>query len=241
MRKLTIVIVSSLFLYSCASSPNGLLTGYIKDSATSSGIGSADIDAYQGTVLKASVTSANAETHPIHGYYQASLPIGDYEIRVAHSGYATSTANYVSIDSPSPAVERDIYLKRSSCQDGDGDGFGLPAAQACPKGAVADCNDSNAHIYPGGPELRVSGAQDTFYPISSLQSVFSNTETGKTIQSKIGTFTGNLKIDQDKSIAIAGGYDCNFSTISGSTVVHGDVTINKGLLTIDSGILSIEP
>jgi hypothetical protein len=42
----------------------------------------------------------------------------------------------------------------SACNDADGDGFGFPGAPGCPGGALPDCDDSDAGIYPGAPEIR---------------------------------------------------------------------------------------
>jgi len=38
------------------------------------------------------------------------------------------------------------------CNDADGDGFGFPGDPSCPRGAVSDCNDAAAAIFPGAVE-----------------------------------------------------------------------------------------
>jgi hypothetical protein len=40
-----------------------------------------------------------------------------------------------------------------SCNDADGDGYGVSGSSACPAGAEIDCNDSTADAYPGGPDI----------------------------------------------------------------------------------------
>jgi YD repeat-containing protein len=57
----------------------------------------------------------------------------------------------------------------------------------------------------------------------------SGTISGKTIQSRVRTFTENLTIDRDIAITFQGGYDCNFSTYTGNT------TSIKGMITTTAG------
>jgi len=239
MKKLAFILLSVLFLYGCAA--NGKLEGYVKDSLTGDGIGSAQVQAYQAGTMKGSVSSLDDEALPIHGYYDISIPLGNYEIRILHDNYQESTGNYVTLTSSDNTVSKDWILSGEACRDNDRDGFGLPAGASCPKGEVADCNDSNANMYPGGPEIRVMGTQETFRSIDLLQNVFDTAETGNTVQSKAVTYAGDITIDQDKALSVAGGYDCSFSNVSGSTAVNGDVTITKGILTIHSGVLTIGP
>jgi hypothetical protein len=39
------------------------------------------------------------------------------------------------------------------CDDADGDGYGSPAIAACPHGTVKDCDNGNAAVYPGAPQI----------------------------------------------------------------------------------------
>jgi len=41
----------------------------------------------------------------------------------------------------------------STCTDEDGDGYGSQGSASCPAGAAEDCNDHDASIHPGAPEL----------------------------------------------------------------------------------------
>lgn len=41
----------------------------------------------------------------------------------------------------------------SGCVDLDGDGYGSPGNLTCPGGDTPDCDDSNASVYPGAPEI----------------------------------------------------------------------------------------
>lgn len=40
-----------------------------------------------------------------------------------------------------------------TCTDRDADGFGSPAYVSCPRGAVLDCNDNQATVFPNAPEI----------------------------------------------------------------------------------------
>ena len=39
------------------------------------------------------------------------------------------------------------------CTDVDGDGYGVPGSSGCPGGSATDCNNHDAAIFPGNPEL----------------------------------------------------------------------------------------
>jgi hypothetical protein len=123
--------------------------------------------------------------------------------------------------------------------DYDGDSYGNPSVwqDKCDQpagGWVADntdCNDNDANIYPGGPEVRIESPL-AYYWISQLQTAYSAAGDGSTIQSMVATYTGNLTIDQNKTIIIDGGYDCGYSTATGKTTVLGNMTISNGQVTI---------
>jgi len=40
-----------------------------------------------------------------------------------------------------------------TCNDGDGDGFGMPGSVDCVMGTALDCNDAERNVFPGAPEL----------------------------------------------------------------------------------------
>jgi hypothetical protein len=46
-----------------------------------------------------------------------------------------------------------FYARRSSCVDFDEDGFGSPASTDCSGGFERDCDDENAAVFPGNPEI----------------------------------------------------------------------------------------
>jgi len=53
------------------------------------------------------------------------------------------------------------------CPDADGDGFGSPGSPSCSRGALTDCDGSNAVVYPGAPQLcdgLNNDCSDPFWP-----------------------------------------------------------------------------
>ena len=69
---------------------------------------------------------------------------------------------------------------------------------------------------------------------STLQAAYDAAVDGDTIQSRAVTFTENLTIN--KSITLDGGYDCNFTSHTGTTVLSGGIDIISGTanVTIDN-------
>jgi hypothetical protein len=123
--------------------------------------------------------------------------------------------------------------------DSDGDGYGTSSAamQQCaqPSGYVldnTDCSDSDQYLYPGGPEVRIVSPL-TYYSISQLQTAYNSAGSGANIQSKVATYTGNFTAGQSKTVTIKGGYDCSFTTNSGTTIINGNMTINNGTAIIE--------
>lgn len=128
--------------------------------------------------------------------------------------------------------------------DSDGDGYGNPtyAFVQCTQpsgppdyvlGKNLDCDDNNANIYPRGPELRIIDAPTSYYWMYELQTAYNDALDGETIQSKVGSYTGDFTAGENKSVIIEGGYDCSYSVISGITTVHGDIFITDGSVTAE--------
>jgi hypothetical protein len=135
-----------------------------------------------------------------------------------------------------PAINQNTWWYLDS--DGDGYGTASAAMQQCaqPAGYVlnsTDCGDSDANIYPGGPDVRIVSPL-AYYSISQFQAVYDVAGSGATIQSKVATYTGSFTAGQSKIVTIKGGYDCSFTTNSGTTIINnGNMTINSGTVTIE--------
>ena len=59
------------------------------------------------------------------------------------NGQSEEGGAFVLYGNPSP----------TPCQDNDGDGYGSPGSPSCPRGGLADCNDSNPAIFPQAMEV----------------------------------------------------------------------------------------
>ena len=68
------------------------------------------------------------------------------------------------------------------------------------------------------------------YP--TLQEAYDDAEYGDIVQSQDTVFIEQLNIDQDKSVNIEGGYNCDYSAVTGETVQIGNMTISDGTLTL---------
>jgi hypothetical protein len=95
--------------------------------------------------------------------------------------------------------------------------------------------------YTGGgapctnPRYKVEAGAMYDYP--SIQAAYSGLYPGDVLQIQAGDFSGGLTLDQEKSIALDGGYTCDFSSNSGYTTINGMLTISHGTITLDKVIL----
>jgi hypothetical protein len=135
--------------------------------------------------------------------------------------------------------------------DTDGDGYGSTSMSisSCIESAgyIADnndCDDSDEYIYPGGPEVRIIDPPMSYYWIYELQTAYNDALSGETIQGKAETYTGNLTLNQNKTVTIEGGYtgpnDCGFASVTGETTINGNVTLSNGKLNILNGKLRVQ-
>ncbi len=68
---------------------------------------------------------------------------------------------------------------------------------------------------------------------ATLQDAYDAALTGDSIQSQDVIFLGDHTFDLNKSVTITGGYSCDYSSITGTTTINGDVTIDDGTVTLD--------
>lgn len=185
-------------------------------------------------------TDADGDTYSAPG--GACFPVDCDDTNAAVHPGATEVCDDID-NNCDGSVDEGLSLS-SWYRDNDGDGYGNPSIwqDKCNQpvgGWIAnnsDCNDNDQNIYPGGPEVRIVSPL-AYYSISQLQAAYNNAGNGATIQSKMVTYTGDLTIEQNKTVTITGGYDCGYSTITGKTTVNGNMTISNGILTIGNFIL----
>jgi subtilisin family serine protease len=73
------------------------------------------------------------------------------------------------------------------------------------------------------------------YP--TLQTAYNAAVEGDTIQSQAVFFNGDLYINQNKSVTLEGGYDCDYTTAPGDSTLIGTIFISDGTVTIQNFIL----
>ncbi|HBH61856.1 MAG TPA: hypothetical protein DDX85_08990 [Nitrospiraceae bacterium] len=86
--------------------------------------------------------------------------------------------------------------------------------------------------------MRIAGTTPVYY--SSLQAAYDNAEGGETIQSHDAVFTEDIAFDLDKSVFFEGGYDCDYTSVTGKTTVYGNMSVSNGMVTIQNGMLEAQ-
>jgi hypothetical protein len=132
--------------------------------------------------------------------------------------------------------------------DDDGDGYcddtmtvesaPVPVCPYSVDGPGNDCDDGDLNIYPGGPAVRKVGTPHTYYSI--FQVAYDNTAPVATLQIQDHEFIEVLLLDDVTTVTFQAGYDCSYSTNTGTSIVTGGMTINNGAVTIESGTLEIQ-
>ncbi len=115
-------------------------------------------------------------------------------------------------------------------------GCDTPAGKTCT--VMVNANRSVSAVFDACMfEARV---METAAYSTSIQSAYDNAGAGETVQGRSTVIAEDLMIDANKSVAIAGGYNCDYSAITGSTTVNGDMTVTDGVITIQNGTLEVQ-
>jgi hypothetical protein len=72
---------------------------------------------------------------------------------------------------------------------------------------------------------------------SKIQTAYNTASTGDVIELQSSDFNEHLELRNDTRIKLSGGFGCDFSTISGFTIVHGDISIKNGTLIAERLII----
>ncbi len=175
--------------------------------------------------------------------------------------YGDGTMIEYSYDEAGNRVEKDVI---SPTQDTDGDGmtdvfeiyYGLNRKNPSDAGIDSDGDTlTNLQEYqlgtnPLNPDTDGDGrgdASDTC-PLSppvciagacyrTLQEAYNAAFEGDIIQSQAVTLIENPDFYLTKSVTIQGGYDCDYSTQTGKTIINGNMTVSNGTVIIGDFIL----
>ncbi len=82
------------------------------------------------------------------------------------------------------------------------------------------------------PPARIAGPVPVYYP--SIQAAYNAAGSSDTIQAHEAAFAGDLNINLNKSVAIVGGYDCDYTTITGISSINGTLNISNGNVSIEN-------
>jgi len=113
----------------------------------------------------------------------------------------------------------------------DWTGCDTPSGSICTMTIDADKNvtaNFDTCQYP----VRVIGLNINYY--SSLQSAYDAASDGDTIQSQDMSFTEDLVLDINKTITITGGFNCDYSAITGTTSLNGSLDIIDGTVNMEN-------
>ncbi len=72
----------------------------------------------------------------------------------------------------------------------------------------------------------------TFEYYLTLQDAYDEAQNGDTIQSQAAFFGDDVNIDRNISVTFAGGYNCDYSAVTGQTAYGGTMTVSDGIITI---------
>lgn len=87
--------------------------------------------------------------------------------------------------------------------------------------------------------LRNSGNNRTWY--SSIQSAYDAASSTDIILTQASSFHENLNFDRNISITVRGGYNSDFNSVTGFTLINGMMTISSGTVIVENLILTTDP
>jgi hypothetical protein len=105
----------------------------------------------------------------------------------------------------------------------------LPFNNTCIETMDAD-ETVTANFQPCLQPVRIAGAPPVYY--STLQLAYNAAIEGDTIQTRMSVFPDDLTADRNISVTLEGGYNCNYSSVTGTTIFNGFMTVSDGLVTI---------
>lgn len=105
----------------------------------------------------------------------------------------------------------------------------LPSNNICTE--TMDANDTvTVNFQLCYQPVRIAGAPPVYY--STLQSAYDAAVGGDAIETRVVVFTDDLNANRNISVTLAGGYNCNYSAVSGRTTFNGTMNVSDGLVTI---------
>ena len=106
---------------------------------------------------------------------------------------------------------------------------GSPSNNVCTETSDSE-KTITANFQPCSQPIRIAGEPPVYY--YSLQEAYDNAVEGDIIQTRVAVFTNDVTADRDISVGFDGGYNCDYSGITGTTTFNGTMRINNGVVTI---------
>ncbi|WP_157046141.1 hypothetical protein [Geotalea uraniireducens] len=82
---------------------------------------------------------------------------------------------------------------------------------------------------------RLAGATPVNY--LSLQAAYNAAANGDTIQGNMYDHMESLSLDRNVSVTLDGGYSCDYSSITGSLTINGNMIISDGNINVESSVV----
>jgi hypothetical protein len=77
----------------------------------------------------------------------------------------------------------------------------------------------------------------TSYYYPTIQDAYNARANGDTVQLHAVDFNENLTLQNNTTVKLQGGFDCDYSSNPGFTSISGKIMINGGTITLDGVIL----
>jgi hypothetical protein len=155
------------------------------------------------TVTKTGTGDGTVSTGSGGSSYCEDAPIKTAYPTAAADGYATFTG--WSIDCSGTASPTSVYMNTN---------------KTCT--ATFTCNYGAYRINNGTPAN-----------YESIQAAYNAMPDEGTLDLQALTFSGNLTINDDKTVALSGGYGCGYATDTGFSTVSSTLTITAGTATVE--------
>lgn len=190
--------------------------------------------------VKLTVTDSDGSTNSLLRTNYISVSTSVYSLTVNKSGAGTGTVTSSPSGINCGADCSETYtagtavtltaLPDSGSTFAGWSGGGCSGTDVCVVTINADTNitaifDSCANL----PAKIVGGG---YY--STLQEAYDAAQEGDIIQSHAAQFTENLYINRNISVTLEGGYQCDFSSVTGETIINGNLTVSDGTVIIEN-------
>lgn len=105
----------------------------------------------------------------------------------------------------------------------------LPSHNICTE--IMDADDTvTANFQVCYQPIRIARTPTVNY--LTLQSAYDSAEDGDTIETRMNVFTDDLNANRNISVILEGGYNCNYTSVTGTTRFNGTMTISNGTVVI---------